>query len=163
MLEREARGVAGATQIADRFVRDRRHAHPRQIAGPKQPGELHGIASIRLHFVAGFLRDQRGCDDVTGEPLARQGAMQRVAARAGLVGKHQRGRLGLKPPDQFLEVRPGDCSMEMDEIARRPFYTDYAWALDLLIDRPVRKESAVVAAWQIDRGITPDAKVLDAG
>jgi SAM-dependent methyltransferase len=51
----------------------------------------------------------------------------------------------------------------MNEIARRPFYAEYAWAFDLLIDRPVRKECAVIAAWLIDRGITPGAEILDAG
>ena len=51
----------------------------------------------------------------------------------------------------------------MSEVARRPFYSEYAWAFDLLIDRPVRKECAVIAAWLIDRGITPGAEVLDAG
>jgi SAM-dependent methyltransferase len=51
----------------------------------------------------------------------------------------------------------------MIEVARRPFYAEYAWAFDLLIDRPVRKECAVIAEWLIDRGITPGAEVLDAG
>jgi 2-polyprenyl-3-methyl-5-hydroxy-6-metoxy-1,4-benzoquinol methylase len=51
----------------------------------------------------------------------------------------------------------------MSEIMRRPFYTEYAWAFDLLIDRPVRKECAVIAAWLIDRGVLPGAEMLDAG
>ena len=51
----------------------------------------------------------------------------------------------------------------MNEISRRPFYTEYAWAFDLLIDRPIRKECAVIAAWLIDRGIRPGAEILDAG
>lgn len=51
----------------------------------------------------------------------------------------------------------------MNEIMRRPFYTEYAWAFDLLIDRPVREECAVVAAWLIDRGILPGSEILDAG
>lgn len=46
---------------------------------------------------------------------------------------------------------------------RRPFYTEYAWAFDLLIDRPVRKECAAIAAWLVDRGVLPGAEVLDAG
>ncbi len=46
---------------------------------------------------------------------------------------------------------------------RRPFYTEYAWAFDLLIDRPVRKECAHIAAWLVDRGILPGAPLLDAG
>lgn len=51
----------------------------------------------------------------------------------------------------------------MNEIARRPFYTEYAWAFDLIIDRPVRKECAVIAAWLTSRSILPGAEVLDAG
>src|SRR5688572_17933389 len=51
----------------------------------------------------------------------------------------------------------------MNEAARRPFYTEYAWAFDLLIDRPVRKESAVIAHWLVERGILPGAGILDAG
>jgi SAM-dependent methyltransferase len=51
----------------------------------------------------------------------------------------------------------------MSESQRRPFYSDFAWAFDLLIDRPVRKESAAIAAWLVERGIVPGAKILDAG
>src|SRR5215831_3267915 len=46
---------------------------------------------------------------------------------------------------------------------RRPFYTEYAWAFDLIIDRPVRKECAVIATWLIEREIRPGAALLDAG
>ena len=46
---------------------------------------------------------------------------------------------------------------------RRPFYTEYAWAFDLLIDRPVEKECGVIAAWLVGRQILPGAAVLDAG
>lgn len=48
-------------------------------------------------------------------------------------------------------------------MSRRPFYAEYAWAFDLIIDRPVRKECAVIARWLIDRGIRPGAEVCDAG
>ena len=51
----------------------------------------------------------------------------------------------------------------MNEVPRRPFYTEYAWAFDLLIDRPVRKECAVIAAWLVDRGVVPGSEILDAG
>jgi SAM-dependent methyltransferase len=51
----------------------------------------------------------------------------------------------------------------MNQDMRRPFYAEYAWAFDLLIDRPVRRECAVIAAWLIDRGILPGADILDAG
>jgi len=51
----------------------------------------------------------------------------------------------------------------MTDASRRPFYTEYAWAFDLIIDRPVRKECGAIAAWLIDRGVKPGAEVLDAG
>src|SRR6478672_11749202 len=46
---------------------------------------------------------------------------------------------------------------------RRPFYAEYAWAYDLIIDRPVRKECAAIAGWLIERGVRPGAALLDAG
>ena len=51
----------------------------------------------------------------------------------------------------------------MNELPRRPFYTEYAWAFDLLIDRPVREECATIAAWLVDRGALPGSEILDAG
>src|SRR2546426_12266402 len=45
----------------------------------------------------------------------------------------------------------------------RPFYAEYAWAYDLLIDRPVRKECHAIAGWFVERGVLPGAIVLDAG
>src|SRR5436190_5526658 len=51
----------------------------------------------------------------------------------------------------------------MNEVRRRPFYTEYAWAFDLLIDRPVRKECAVIVGWLVACGVLPGAEILDAG
>jgi SAM-dependent methyltransferase len=51
----------------------------------------------------------------------------------------------------------------MNEVPRRPFYGEYAWAFDLLIDRPVRKECAAIASWLVERGVLPGAALLDAG
>jgi SAM-dependent methyltransferase len=45
----------------------------------------------------------------------------------------------------------------------RPFYGEFAWAFDLLIDRPVTKECAAIAAWLVARGVVPGARLLDAG
>jgi hypothetical protein len=105
VLEREPRRITGATQIAEGSVFDGRHVDARQIPRVEQPREFDGIASVGLHLVAGPLRDERGRHDVTIEPLARQIAMEGVATRPGLVGKHQRRRLRSKPPVQFVEVR----------------------------------------------------------
>lgn len=46
---------------------------------------------------------------------------------------------------------------------RRPFYAEYAWAYDLLIDRPVQKECGALVDWLNARGVFPGAAVLDAG
>jgi SAM-dependent methyltransferase len=51
----------------------------------------------------------------------------------------------------------------MSEALCRPFYAEYAWAFDLLIDRPVEQECAVIAAWLVGLEILPGAEVLDAG
>jgi SAM-dependent methyltransferase len=45
----------------------------------------------------------------------------------------------------------------------RPFYTEYAWAFDLLIDRPVPQECRTIATWLAERGIGAGATLLDAG
>jgi SAM-dependent methyltransferase len=45
----------------------------------------------------------------------------------------------------------------------RPFYAEYAWAFDLLIDRPVQQEGRTIAAWLAERGVVPGATLLDAG
>lgn len=47
--------------------------------------------------------------------------------------------------------------------SRRPFYSEYAWAFDLLIDRPVRKECGVIATWLRERDVLPGTALLDAG
>jgi SAM-dependent methyltransferase len=51
----------------------------------------------------------------------------------------------------------------VNEPGRRPFYTEYAWAFDAIIDRPVRKECAAIVRWLIERDVRPGAAVLDAG
>jgi SAM-dependent methyltransferase len=51
----------------------------------------------------------------------------------------------------------------MNDNVRRPFYAEYAWAFNLLIDRPVRKECATMVAWLVERGVLPGAELLDAG
>jgi SAM-dependent methyltransferase len=51
----------------------------------------------------------------------------------------------------------------MNAVLRRPFYAEYAWAFDLLIDRPVRKECKVIVSWLRDRGALPGSEILDAG
>lgn len=51
----------------------------------------------------------------------------------------------------------------MAQQSSRPFYGEYAWAFDLLIDRPVGQDCAAITAWLTERGIRPGATILDAG
>lgn len=51
----------------------------------------------------------------------------------------------------------------MTDNSSRPFYAEYAWAFDLLVDRPVRKEATAMAAWLRERGVLPGGDLLDAG
>ena len=51
----------------------------------------------------------------------------------------------------------------MDSERARPFYTAFAWAYDLLVDRPVEAECDHVALALAARGVPPGARVLDAG
>jgi len=64
-----------------------------------------------------------------------------------------------------MSQKPNDRldACEMNTSARRPFYGEYAWAFDLLIDRPVTKECAVIVSWLVERGVVPGATLLDAG
>jgi SAM-dependent methyltransferase len=53
--------------------------------------------------------------------------------------------------------------MGASKTSARPFYSEYAWAFDLLIDRPVQQECGTIAAWLGDRGRPAGASILDAG
>lgn len=53
--------------------------------------------------------------------------------------------------------------MSTSHFPLRPFYAEYAWAFDLLIDRPVQQECRTIAAWLAERGVDLGASLLDAG
>ncbi len=54
------RRLSSSHQIPQRFVRGVRHPHGRQVSGAVTPRELLGIASIRLHPIAGLGRRTPG-------------------------------------------------------------------------------------------------------
>ena len=66
-------------------------------------------------------------------------------------------------PRSLADVVGVQFGASMAEQSARPFYGEYAWAFDLLIDRPVGKECAAITAWLIERGVLPGATLLDAG
>jgi SAM-dependent methyltransferase len=48
-------------------------------------------------------------------------------------------------------------------VTDRPFYGSFAWAFDLLVERPVASECAHIATALSARGVAGDARLLDAG
>jgi hypothetical protein len=46
---------------------------------------------------------------------------------------------------------------------KRPFYTDFAWAYDLLIQEPVAERLEFVTGMLARHGVTRGAHLLDAG
>ena len=81
------RRLASAHEIAHRFMGLVRCPDLGQLAGPEQAYQLHGVAAVGLHPLAGPARDQGRCDDgaVVSEPLDQ--TLQPVARRPGLVAE----------------------------------------------------------------------------
>ena len=102
--QRDTRGIAGAAEIAKRFILDAGHVHRREIAGAPESREFDGVTPIGLHFVAGASGNQRRGDDIARQRFAGERAIQAVAARTGFVGEPQLGGLALQAADQFVEV-----------------------------------------------------------
>jgi len=61
------------------------------------------------------------------------------------------------PEYRFAFVAPAPADVA------RPFYGEFAWAYDYLVERPVGDECAGMAATLARRGIGPGASLLDAG
>lgn len=51
----------------------------------------------------------------------------------------------------------------MESILRRPFYTEFAWAYDLIIAGPISSRCDFMEDVLSQRGVSSDSKILDAG
>ena len=51
----------------------------------------------------------------------------------------------------------------MENILRRPFYREFAWAYDLIITRPVSSQCDFIEDMLSQRGVLPNSRILDAG
>jgi SAM-dependent methyltransferase len=58
---------------------------------------------------------------------------------------------------------PGQCGERIVKGTSRPFYGEYAWAYDLIIERPVSRECTFIAEFLAQQGVTAGARMLDAG
>jgi hypothetical protein len=98
--------VAGAQEVAQRLILRLGHMDAGEFARAQQPGQLIGIAPVRLDPVARRPRHARGTDDEALVPQPAQKARERKPARPGLVTEAQRrvGMRGLQLLDQALHV-----------------------------------------------------------
>ena len=101
---RELYEIATPEQIAGRFFLRRRNVDGGECAGAIEDRELPGVAAIRLDAIAGAPRDQRRGDDVTGDRMRREGALQLEAARPGFVATGD-GALSFHALDETLNRR----------------------------------------------------------
>ncbi len=51
----------------------------------------------------------------------------------------------------------------MENVLRRPFYREFAWAYDLIIARPVANQCDFIEDMLSQRGVSPGSRILDAG
>jgi hypothetical protein len=87
IFQRDARGVAGATEVAKGFIVDRRHVHRGQVAGAQEPREFDGVAPVGLDLVPRPPRDEGRRHHVAGQPFTGEVSIPAIAARPSLVGK----------------------------------------------------------------------------
>src|SRR5215467_11901120 len=76
-----------------------------EFAGARQLGQLHRVATVRLHPNAGLLRDQRGSCHHALVAEASDQPVQPVSGRPSLVAKCQRAVFGRKLGNQFACCR----------------------------------------------------------
>jgi putative acetyltransferase len=73
-------------------------------------------------------------------------------------------RAGFSRIPAFGEYADSPLSVCMaKDLAARPFYGEFAWAYQHLVERPVAAECAGMAVTLARRGIGPEARLLDAG
>jgi hypothetical protein len=96
--------LASAGEIADGFIVDVGDVDGGKIAGSQETCEGGCIAAIGLDSIAGFLGDERRCDDEAGEAFLGEVAIEGEAARSRFVGEDEAGCLGLETANELVDV-----------------------------------------------------------
>jgi len=89
-------------------------------------------------------------DDARWDLVGAQGAGLRPVLLRPLSAAPVDGAISIHRLSDVLDLVDPPIDREA---AARPFYAEYAWAFDLLIDRPVSKECSAIVAWLVARGI----------
>src|SRR6516225_11237142 len=66
-----------------------RHPHSSELARAQQLGEAHRIAPVRLHAIAGLLRNERGSHHQTVMAEALEQSVEAISCRSCFVAKRQ--------------------------------------------------------------------------
>jgi hypothetical protein len=101
-------------QVADGFFLLGGNVNRRQGTGAIQDDELDGVAPVGLNAIARAAWNQRGRDDVTLDPIRRQGALQLEAAGPGLVATAHRA-----VPLELLDEAPDRRHIRGELVDRR--------------------------------------------
>ena len=91
-------------QIADRLIGDLWDVHALQIIRAQQTAQIGGVALIVLHAIARLARNLRRRNYEAGVSLAREVAIQPVAAGPGLVGEDEFLPLGLQRAHHRVDI-----------------------------------------------------------
>jgi len=89
-LEIPERILAGPAEVPNSFVLHLGDVDRRQIPAAHEPGQRDGVAAVGLDPITGLARDERGGDDVAGQALPGQVAVEPVPAGAGRGDEHER-------------------------------------------------------------------------
>jgi hypothetical protein len=97
-------GLTSAAEIAKSFVLDGRDINGVEVARAQQARQLDGVAPIGLDAVSWLFWDERGSNDQAGDPTPGEVAIEKIAARTGLVSYDEAVGLGLEPADEPVDV-----------------------------------------------------------
>jgi hypothetical protein len=108
------------TQVAARFIRDGRDRDGREVPGAHAPSQWHGVTPVGFDAVAGFCGHAGRSDDPTEVAFVEQVAIEPGAAGTGLVDANKLLALGLRRPDELVEITlPRSDSTEGDDCCTR--------------------------------------------
>src|SRR6516165_8674891 len=81
--------LTGAREIAHSLMALVRHPHRGEFARAQQLGEAYRIAPVRLHSIAGLLRNERGSHHQAVMAEALEQSVEAISCRSCFVAKRQ--------------------------------------------------------------------------
>src|SRR3981081_1477289 len=102
--------AAQPDQVTHGFMIGVRHPDGRQLSSSMKTGEHGRVATICLHPIARLRRNQRRSHHVAPMAEACELAMNAIAARSGLITKHQR-LAGRRRRSHNLLIAPGSLAI----------------------------------------------------